>query len=127
MAEALVRVVDKTNADSAALDRLCFKAGDVLHVAPDGWAWGTDELTNPDWRVVQLPGVDPASLADMVDPERDAQGNVLRKRRRLFNLTSNFARQAIASGQVILFEGPNVAKFLALREDKPAAGPIVLG
>lgn len=53
MAELLVRVVDKTN-DDPYLDVRCTKRGDVIVVKPDGWAWGKQELANPDWRIVKI-------------------------------------------------------------------------
>jgi hypothetical protein len=56
MAELLVRVVDKINADPY-LDAKCTKRGDVIVVQPDGWVWGKQEQKNPAWRIVKLPGV----------------------------------------------------------------------
>ena len=45
--EALMRVVDKGVAED------CSKAGDVISICPDGWAWSPAELTNPDqWAFV---------------------------------------------------------------------------
>ena len=46
--EALIRVVDKGVAED------CSKAGDVIAVCADGWAWSSAELTNPDWRIVKV-------------------------------------------------------------------------
>lgn len=46
--EFLLRVVDK----GAAVD--CSKRGDLIAACPDGWAWSTAELTNPDWRIVSV-------------------------------------------------------------------------
>lgn len=76
MAEILLRVVDKTNEDKA-LDAQCSKRGDVIVVKPDGWPWGREELKSDVWRIVKLPGVDPDSLRDLIEPlwtdEREPQ------------------------------------------------------
>ncbi len=71
MAELLVRVVDKVNRDSIYLDVACTKRGDVIAICVDGWQWGKEELANPDWRIVRLPGVDPEDLSGLLAPERD--------------------------------------------------------
>ena len=68
MAEVLVRVVDKVSSDPY-LDAQCTKRGDVIHVAPDGWSWGTKEIQNPDWRIVKLPNVSESDLAALLIPE----------------------------------------------------------
>ena len=47
--EALIRVVDKGVAED------CSKAGDVISICPNAWAWSTSELTNPEWRIVRVP------------------------------------------------------------------------
>lgn len=46
--EVLIRVVDKGVAED------CSKAGDVISICADGWAWSSAELTNPDWRIVSV-------------------------------------------------------------------------
>lgn len=53
MAEILVRVVDKIQPDPVKAERL-LRAGDVVSVCPDGWAWTPIERTNPDWRIVRV-------------------------------------------------------------------------
>lgn len=45
--EVLIRVVDKGEAEDAS------KAGDVLAVCPDGWAWSQAERTADEWRIVR--------------------------------------------------------------------------
>lgn len=69
MCEVLIRVYDKVNAGDAVLDRQASKAGDIIAVQPDDWGWTAKELANPDWRVVKLPGIDPATWADMLEPD----------------------------------------------------------
>lgn len=69
MAELLIRVKDKRNQDDPIADRLCTKRGDVIVVCADGHPWSERERTSVDWRILMLPGIDPAYLADLVRPE----------------------------------------------------------
>lgn len=65
MAEILVRVVDKGVAEG------CSKAGDVISVCADNWAWSPAERTNPDWRIIRvnvLQSTVEALMAKSVDP-----------------------------------------------------------
>ncbi len=47
MAELLVKAVSATHPDATKDARGCYKAGDVVGVAPNGWAWGAKELLPP--------------------------------------------------------------------------------
>jgi hypothetical protein len=55
MCELLVRTVDKVTADKF-MDNLLTKAGDVIVVRPDGWAWSEIERTAPFWTIIKVPG-----------------------------------------------------------------------
>lgn len=83
MAELLIRVVDKTNVDPY-LDAKCLKRGDVVDVRPDGWVWGREEMTRPEWRVLRLPGLAAvdlsAFLAEEVDEDPEQPSEVLQAR-----------------------------------------------
>jgi hypothetical protein len=68
MAELLVRVVSKVNADPY-LDVKCTKRGDVIAVCDDGWAWGPAELTNPDWRILKVPNLTVTDVQGFLAPE----------------------------------------------------------
>lgn len=87
MAELLVRVVDKTNADPY-LDAKCLKRGDVVVVMPDGHGWGKQELINPDWRIVKLPGIPVSQATHFLGPElpEDPLNPSLMLQRRAFKL-----------------------------------------
>lgn len=122
--EVLLRVVDKINAGDPAADLLCTKAGDVIVIKPDGWSWGAAELTNPEWRIVKLPGIDISVFSDMGDGQYvddvDAVGNpskrLVRKRAKALDLSSAFAQNLIASGQVITINVPaQKTQFIAMK------------
>lgn len=57
MCEILVRVKDSPLTGDPVFDSKVTRAGDVIHVAPDGWPWGDRELSHDFWRIVKLPNV----------------------------------------------------------------------
>lgn len=63
--ELLIRRHDKTNPDPEK-DFFCLKSGDVVAVRLDGWNWGLQELSNPDWRIVRAVNLDPANADELV-------------------------------------------------------------
>lgn len=67
--ELLVQVTDKVNADFY-LNCQCPKAGDVIAACPDGWVWGTQELANPDWRILVVPDLSPQDASTLTVPEK---------------------------------------------------------
>jgi hypothetical protein len=75
VAELLVRIEDRG-------DGLSF-AGDVIHVADDGWTWGRME-TKPPFRVVKVPGAARERFLDMLEPLRSADGGSVAYRARYF-------------------------------------------
>lgn len=66
--QLLVRVVSKTSKDPI-LDAQLTKAGDVICFKPDGEEWGIQELKNPDWRIIQVPGMTEEEAIALVSPE----------------------------------------------------------
>jgi len=72
--ELLVRIVDKVNPDFY-LNLGCSKRGDVIVVKPDGWAWGSDELSNPQWRILQVPNLTLEEAEALAAPEVLQAGN----------------------------------------------------
>lgn len=136
MAEILIRVISKTNSDPV-LDRETSKAGDVIHVAPDGWPWGSAELVNPEWRIVKLPGYDPALLLTMLEPEylnvTQPDGSVkpkfMRKRKRWFDfsLDANLKTLLLNAAQVVTLNTSNKNKLLAIKAAKPALSVVTVG
>jgi len=57
MCELLVFLTDKASDPDPAINLTYMKRGYVIVVCEDGWQWSQAELTNPDWVVVQVPGV----------------------------------------------------------------------
>lgn len=71
MAELLLRVVDKSNPDDPYKDVKLTKRGDVIVVMPDGWAWGAEELSNPQWRILKWPALSMSAASAFLSPEID--------------------------------------------------------
>ena len=82
MAELLVRYNDKTNASSEELDAMCSKKFDVVVIVPNGWVWSSEELSNPDWRILALPKISEEFLAPLVDSGDEAAGSGFLSKRR---------------------------------------------
>lgn len=126
MAEFLVRVVDKVNSD-IYLDSKCLKAGDVVVVCPDGWLWSSEELTNPDWRIVAIPSVTviqaQAFLAPELDTDPTRPSRLLRRRAFRIDLTllpaawQAWIADASRTQSIKTFSG-SVAQVLALKAAK---------
>lgn len=75
MAEILFFVEDKTN-DDKELNAQAYKRGDVVVVCPDGWPWGREELKDPRFRIVKVPG-EPSEYLDLVQPQLAIKGDQL--------------------------------------------------
>lgn len=117
MCELYVRTVSKTHPDPY-LNVQNYKRGDVVHIAVDGWAWGSAELNNGASTIIKVPGV-PASVLQSLLMSEPGDPKINRMlQRRAFGL--NLA--AYAGGNL------TSASALALRFTKPAlADPNVIG
>lgn len=83
MTEILIRVRDKVS-DDFYLNCQCTKRGDVIAVCPDGWGWGTEELSNPDYRIIKTDLAEEEALlflADEKDIDSSQPSKTLQKRR----------------------------------------------
>jgi hypothetical protein len=69
MSELLIRVVSKVNVDDADLNSMLLKRGDVVTIQPDGHNWGTQELSNPDWRIVRILGMTRAEADALMEED----------------------------------------------------------
>lgn len=67
MCEALVRVRNKRVTADTELHRASLR-GDVVVVMPDGHAWGSAEVGNPEWRVLRFAGLPAEALAEYCVP-----------------------------------------------------------
>lgn len=116
MCEILVRVRDRDSRGDAQRQRQ-LKAGDVVAVVDDGHVWGQKELANPDWRVFRLAGIQREMVEEMVAPrlhQRDADRNT-GPRRVGFDVSDEWLRRVIQSGQVIAFTDKDVTRLLGLK------------
>lgn len=66
--ELLIRVVDRVSDDPVRHHQLT-KCGDVIAYQPDGGPWGIEDLRNPDWRIVRVPGLAEAEARALVGEE----------------------------------------------------------
>lgn len=120
MCEILIRVIDKTHPDPVE-DVLCTKRGDVLAVQEDGWLWGTGDQSNPDWRIIKLPNIGVELFYDMLQRDEDANGVMLRKRKRFLNINSlpNQAKNKIMNAtEPITFNVTEQQALNAIKETK---------
>ena len=132
MAEILLRVADKINTNSIYLDAWCTKRGDVIVVQDDGWPWGSKEVNNPDWVVLQLPLVNHLDIDYLIDPERlDPILHPLRQRRGHFIditlLPPGLGNQLDTGGKVINFGLSLAILQTAIVVKTPLADPVIIG
>lgn len=78
--EFLIRVRDKVGSNIYHDVKLT-KRGHVIVAMPDGHDWGLQELTNPDWRIVRVPGISEAEAGAMLAPEPGLEVNRMLQRR----------------------------------------------
>lgn len=81
--ELLVRIVDKPRSGKADVDAQRTTAGDVIAALPDGHIWGREEVRNPEWRIIRVPGMQRAEAEALTAPELPeafAPNRLLRKR-----------------------------------------------
>lgn len=62
-------VLDKVNQEDFYNNVRLPKRGDVICVVPDGWPWGTRDLSEPHWRILKLPGVPVEDLSYLINHE----------------------------------------------------------
>lgn len=128
MCEVLVRVIDKESKSIfQRLDQNC--AGDVVVVVEDGHLWGDAEVTNPEWRIFQLPGLPAAALSDMTQPRRNPkqEEKTTAKKRLYFNVNDDWLKKVISSGMIIKFTDLEAAKLLALKVIRTQEPVVILG
>ena len=131
-------VARSRRSDDPYTDVKCYKRGDAIHIAPDGWPWGSIELTNPGWRIVALPNVTESQAESFLTPEPavDPQNPSRMLQRRAFKLDISNVTIPLAIRtwfqdddrvQPIRTINMTPSQFLALRVQKdPVPDPNVL-
>lgn len=117
MCELLVRVVDKVPGDDFR-SALFTKAGDVIYVAEDQHVWGTEEIKNPEWRIVRMPGVSAASMRDMMEARENPRSRerVIAARKVCFDMNDAWVQSIFASGNTITLSRADSAKLNTRRK-----------
>jgi len=87
MAQVVIRTRAKEESGNPYVDRHRWGRGDVIAILPDAHVLSVREASNPDWRVFQVPQVDPIRLASFLavdtgygDREAEKANRVLRRR-----------------------------------------------
>jgi len=105
VAEILIQWGDKVS----SLDPLYhhnYKDGDVIAICDNGWAWSNRELTNPSWRIIQLPNITKNELGTLVQTvSEEGTNKFLRKRSRGIqrSILPNPVKNQILNNQVSTF------------------------
>jgi len=125
MCEILLRVASKVNEKDVYLDTKLTKRGDVIVVKEDGWMWGKEELTNPDWRILCLPHVTVSDASAWLAPEFDTDPTQPSKtlQRRQFRLDIDSA--TFDGIRVFLDDASRTAPMVMLHDTKGAADAAV--
>lgn len=135
MAELLIRVRDKESHPDPYVDVQRSKRGDVIVACPDGWNWSHEERTNPDWRIVRIPGLPQDEVDALVAPESgDRRLNpMLRRRAHSFDLDSadlpKAVRDAVADdkrSKAVVTVSAVIGRRMRKRKP-PAVDPAVIG
>lgn len=127
MCEILLRVRDKESRGDA--QRLMQnKAGDVVVVVEDGHRWGNAEVSNPDWRILRLPGLPAAAVVDLTHVRKNERSDEMTARKaRYIDIGDEWLRGVLASGQVIEFTEAEAARLLALKRIRNDDLPYIVG
>ena len=83
--EILIAVVD----NGTELDGI--KIGEVITIQPDGWAWTSAELTNPDWRIISAPILATSAstfMQEYISPQFRVSGMKYPRKKFLADLTA---------------------------------------
>jgi hypothetical protein len=88
------------------------KAGDVIYVAEDQHVWGTEEIANPEWRIIRMPGVSAASMRDMMEPRSNpkSRDRMVAARKVCFDLSDPWVKSLVDSGHTITLSRSDATK-----------------
>jgi len=85
VARLCIRIQPNNHPTDAALNALRTQEGDVVCVVEDGHAFSPSELACGHYRILDLPGVDPADCNHLVEPVTDADEIMTRRRKVALN------------------------------------------
>ena len=80
MARLCIRIAPNDHPTDASLTPLRTRVGDVVVIMPDGHQFSQAELNCGQYKFVDVPGVAPSTLQNLLDPVFDANG-IMTKRR----------------------------------------------
>lgn len=125
MCELLLRVRDRDSRTPAQRNAQAV-AGDVIVVVEDGHQWGDMEVANSDWRIIQLPGLPAAAIAQSVAvrPDPREPQRIAVRRRECFDINDEWLRDVLSRAQVVQFTDAEAARFLALRRQRDNSLPV---
>lgn len=135
MAEMLVRTVSQPMTGDPLVDRHRSGRECVIVVMPDGHKWSKAERTAPYWRIVKVPGVDPAKLEQFTrkdigyaDPDAEAVDRTLRRWSDEFDLDAFDAMRSAQKAEVATDPAKALAHVLTVRKPRPVLrDPSVIG
>lgn len=127
--QLLVRIVDRISDDPDKNVQLT-KAGDVIAFKPDGSDWGLMELTNPEWRIIQVDITEveaEALVAPELPPDLDGE-YILRKRQMKLDLDTldTLTGGAILSSKVVKPVEDAELAFITKQEEIFISDPMIL-
>jgi hypothetical protein len=82
MARLCIRILPNPNTTEPSLNVMRTQEGDVVCIVDDGHAFSFGELNCGHYRIIDIPGVPPADLANLVESVFDADGATILRRRR---------------------------------------------
>lgn len=121
MAKLLIRTQDKPLTGNPYVDRHRSMRGCVIAIVPDSHEFSAEEKAAPYWKIVELPGVPPRRLTQLIAPDTGYGQEEAEKANRVLR---RWAVQVDVDGLQALLDDP--AKRKELREDPTKAEAHIL-
>lgn len=131
MPELLVRVVERPNANKQHLSK-----GHVVTTRPDGAYWSKKERSNPDWRIISVPGLSKEEEATLKMRQR-AHPDYYERQPRAYKLdvalmpatlkaeAESVSRKEIVTADTVAILACKIETPLVQRKDVIGQGPII--
>ena len=87
MARLVIRILPNDHPTDPALTPLRTQEGDVVELVDDGHVFSQAELTNGQYRILDVPGVPQDELVHLKAHVEDAQGRMTKRRAQQLDLT----------------------------------------